>query len=152
MSLKWRLMLLIAGAALLAWLVAILYLYRTALREIDDLYDIHLAQSARVLMGLAETSAERGDLERLAEILPNLVPVDLPWSHAIDHHPSTALGDYRRMLAFQLFTREGGLLLASTNAPRVPLSEGVAGFSDQVIDATRWRVYGLADPTRSLVL
>jgi two-component system sensor histidine kinase QseC len=152
MSLKWRLMLLFAGATLLVWLAVNVFLYRGALREVDALYDIHLAQSARILMSLAETSAERGDLEQLAELLPRLVPAELPWSHALAEHPDTAAGDYRRMLAFQLINREGAFLLASTNAPEVPLAQGVTGFSDSLVNATRWRVYGVADPRHALVL
>ncbi len=152
MSLKWRLMLLFAGATLLGWLAVNFFLYRGALREVDALYDIHLAQSARVLLALAETSAERGDLEQLAGLLPKLVPSDLPWTHVIDAQPGAAPGAHRRMLAFQLLTREGAFLLSSENAPDQPLAQGVAGFSDSLVDSTRWRVYGLADPKQALVL
>jgi two-component system, OmpR family, sensor histidine kinase QseC len=152
MSLKWRLMLLFVGATLVVWLSVNFYLYRSALGEIDALYDTHLAQSAQILMALAETSAEHGHLEQLAELLPKLVPATLPWNHAITAHPGTAESAYQRMLAFQVLTRGGSFLLTSANAPDVPLAQGIAGFSDSLIDATRWRVYGVASQKWALVL
>lgn len=152
MSLKWRLMLLFGGATLVVWLAVNVFMYRGALREVDALYDVHLAQSARVLLALAETGAEHGDLEQLADLLPRLVPAALPWSHVIGEHPGTAVGDYRRMIAFQLLTRGGALLLTSENAPSEPLARGDTGFSNSEIDSTRWRVYGVSNPQETLVL
>jgi signal transduction histidine kinase len=150
MSLKWRLMLLFAGATLLVWLAVSAYLYRSALREVDALYDIHLAQSARFLMGLADTAAEHGDLGQLAALLPKLLPSAAPWTHVLDAQPEA--GRYARRIAFQLLSPEGAILVASENAPGQPLAQGLAGFSDRCLDATRWRIYGVIDPSRGLAL
>ena len=150
MSLKWRLLLLFSGTTLLVWLAIGVYLYRNALREVDALYDLHLAQSARLLLAVAETRAEHGDLDQLTRLLPHFIPSAPPWANVIHEHPDVVVGN--RQIAYQVLNREGVLLLGSENAPDTPLSRGVAGFSDTTVDSTRWRVYGAADPTRALVL
>jgi len=152
MSLKWRLTLLFSGATLLVWLAVSVFLYQGALREVDALYDLHLAQSARVLMAVTENAAEHGALEQLTTLVPKLVPPYIPWSHTSDQGPHILGVSYGRPIAFQVFNRDGALLLASENAPAEPLAPGIAGFSDSVVDSNRWRVYGVGDPKRALIL
>jgi two-component system sensor histidine kinase QseC len=52
---------------------------------------------------------------------------------------------YERKIAFQLWSKEHGLLLSSQSAPRFALSSSIRGFSDSVIDNTLWRVYSITN-------
>ena len=152
MSLRRRLVLVFFGGTLLVWVPVIYYLYDTALTEVDALWDSHLAQSARILLALSTASAERGDLDQLQDMLPQLVPANLP---PMDHtYRRSSLDDthYRRPFAFQLHKRDGTFRLHSANAPDEPLAEGMPGFSYRVIDGIAWRVFGVADPKHGLIL
>ena len=152
MSLKWRLTLLFLAAALIVWLPVNYWFYRNALREVDQLYDAHLAQAARVLLTLAAASTESGELEHLGELLPALAPYHLARAHAINELSGMDPGEYERLTAFQVLGRDGSIRLASADAPDQPLASGVAGFSDSLINGTPWRVFGLGDPKHGLVL
>lgn len=152
MSLKQRLMLSFLAATVAVWLPVNLLFYDRALKEVDQVYDGHLAQSARVLMALADASAERGDLERLKELMPTLAPIYLPHAHAIEELDGAYSGEYERLMAFQLRDRGGEVRLKSADAPDEPLADGVAGFSDNIINGIQWRVFGVADPAHGLVL
>jgi len=152
MSLTRRLVMLFLGCTLLVWVPANYVLYKTALAEVDELWDTHLAQSARVLLAFASASAEQGELEQLSELMPGLVPAYLPRLHA-GHGPLGGdAGSPRRTFAFQLHKGDGSLRLRSQNAPLEPLADAVPGFSYHVMDGIAWRVFAVADPRNELML
>ncbi len=101
---------------------------------------------------MAAASAERGELDRLAELLPTLAPKYLPRVHAITELFGADAGKYERLMAFQLLDRDGSFLLKSADAPDDALAQGVAGFSDGLIDGVRWRVFGVGDAKHHMVL
>ena len=152
MSLRRRLVLLFFGGSLLLWLPVNYFLYKSALTEVDALWDRHLAQSARFLLALASASEERGDLDQLPEALPELVPAYLPYANHV--YPQIGADEihHERAFTYQLHKRDGSFRLHSPNAPDEPLADGVAGFSYRVIDGTAWRVFGVADPKNALIL
>jgi two-component system sensor histidine kinase QseC len=152
MSLKRRLLLLSLVATLTVWLPVNFWFYRNAIREVDQLYDAHLAQSARVLMALAAAGTDQGDLARLGELLSNVPPSDAPTTHEIVKLSGTGGGGLERSIAFQLLRSDGSLELVSADAPGQPFAANVTGFSDRSIGGVRWRVFGLADPNRGFVL
>jgi two-component system, OmpR family, sensor histidine kinase QseC len=152
MSIRRRLIVLFFGGTLVLWVSVNFFLYKGALGEIDDLWDTHLAQSARVLLAFASASAEQGELERLTELLPQLIPASLPQPHKFHGQSGADAGEYERSFTFQLHTRDGSFRLHSQDAPDEPFADGVPGFSYRVIDGTAWRVFGIADPKNALVL
>jgi len=80
----------------------------------------------------------------VGEVLRGFVPADLPLSHAL---PSIGHGRGRLTSSSASPPAAHPRWRASASlrsAPDLPLAQGVAGFSDQVIDTTQWRVYGVA--------
>ena len=152
MSLRRRLVLLFFGGTLLLWVPVNFFLYKGALEEVDDLWDSHLAQSARLLLAFASASAEKGELEQLRELLPRLIPAYLPPYNELHGQSGVDSRHYQRALAFQLQTRDGAFRLHSNDAPDEPFANGIPGFSYRVINGIAWRVYGVADPNTALIL
>ncbi|CAM4305841.1 ATP-binding protein [Vreelandella rituensis] len=108
--------------------------YVSATHEIEELYDAHLAQNARLLEGLLATPTINDNdalLRRLETALQRAAIKD----DAIPGH------GYEGKFAFQLWEGET-LLLRSFNAPSRPLAE-TAGYSDHQVDDDEWRVYSL---------
>jgi two-component system sensor histidine kinase QseC len=76
-------------------------------------------------------------------------------THEIDeleteHAP--LLHKYARRVAFQIWENGRELRLHSANAPQQPLSKQERGFSDNVIDGTRWRVFSTWDETGEFLI
>lgn len=59
---------------------------------------------------------------------------------------------YERKIAFQLWSKDSGLLLSSQSAPRFALSSSIRGFSDNTIDNTQWRVFSISNVTGEYVI
>ena len=121
-SLKQRLLALALTAITLVWLGAAAFTYLDAREEFDEVLDAHLAQTASLLV--AQASHDLDELET-------------------EHAP--LLHKYARRVAFQIWDRERQLRLHSANAPQQPLANRERGFSDNVIDGHRWRVFSTRD-------
>lgn len=87
--------------------------------EIDRLFDAQLAQSAQVLLGTT-----RHELHERIE-------------HG-DDEISTA-HEYEQKLAFQIWD-EKNLLLRSSTAPVIAMSQASEGYSESLINGEQWRV------------
>lgn len=126
-SLRWRLVLLLAGVTIAVWTVAALWAYRDSRREIGEMMDAQLVQSAEILLTQA--------------------------GHELDEMPvdEVATGHkYERKIAFQIWDRRGRLLLHSRSAPDVPLHPRGSGFADVSLDNHPWRVFALSDAERRI--
>ena len=121
-SLKQRLLALVLAAITLVWLGAAAFTYLDAREEFDEVLDAHLAQAASLLV--VQASHDLDELET-------------------EHAP--LLHKYARRVAFQIWDRERQLRLHSANAPQQPLANRERGFSDNVIDGHRWRVFSTRD-------
>jgi two-component system sensor histidine kinase QseC len=120
-SLQGRLLVLVLGLVVGAWLVTAALTWIDVRHELDELLDSHLAQAAALLV--VQQTGEIEDDHR----------VDAPTLHR-----------YAPKVAFQVF-HEGRLALRSSNAPAEPMLafEGRAadGFKTIVIGGTAWRVF-----------
>jgi two-component system sensor histidine kinase QseC len=145
-------MVLCIAAALLVWVATNIFVYTRALDEVDALYDLHLAQSAHLMLAVVGNSANRGNLDRLELRLPLQVPAYESSTHMLTGYASVDGTNHQHELAYQVVDRHGSLLLRSPMAPAEPLGQAGAGFCESDIDGTRWRVYRVADPTHGLVL
>jgi len=124
-SVRHRLLLVLLVTVTLAWLVTVLLSYLDTRREVNDLLDAHLAQSAALLV--AQTSEEIGEIDTEPMLYPH---------------------QYSHKVAFQIWEEGRSLLLHSTNAPRERLSPQEEGFSDAVINDEPWRVFATWDRVR----
>lgn len=114
------------GGLSACWVVMLVFSYADAHHEIDELFDAQLAQAAQTLLTLA--GHEHG--EHLRE--------------------DTAAGHkYQRRLRYQIWNREGRLVLRSQNAPETNLTT-IEGFSETQGEDGHWRHYSQWNGDRSL--
>lgn len=59
---------------------------------------------------------------------------------------------YERKIAFQLWSRENGLLLRSESAPKFAFSTSIRGYSDKTIDEHLWRVFSVTSASGDYVI
>lgn len=127
-SIKARLLALSLAAIAIGWLVAVAFTYFDAREEIDELLDAHLAQAAALLVAQASHELEEIETERVRA------------------------QKYSRQVAFQVWEEGRQLRLHSANAPDEALGTRESGFTDRVIDGTRWRVYSTWDDSRKFLI
>ncbi len=140
LSIRHRLLATLLSVVAFSWLITALVVYFDSRHEIEELFDAHLAQSARALLAMSE--------HELAEqqIYQSMVGGDgFTESIEIPYADTSGPGhEYEDKLAFQVWTSDKHLALHSGNAPtHQPLSDKEAGFSNQLIDGGLWRVFSL---------
>jgi two-component system sensor histidine kinase QseC len=131
-SLRTRLLIGLVSAIGLIWIVTALLSYRDANHEIDELFDAQLAQSAKVLLAQASHELQEGGLP----------------GKEIETERGGGGHKYEQKIAFQIWDRNGELLLRSAAAPTMPLSQRDSGFDDTVVDGRQWRVFTHWDAER----
>ncbi len=121
--------------ALIAWLVLGLASYTTTRHEIDELYDGEMAQTARVLLGVYNSRLinSRGDTQ-------------------ITSSPFEGGEDYENKLVFQIWDKNGKLLMRSANAPLEPLSSEAGVFQTRDIYGNAVRTLSMKDPGGGLIV
>lgn len=111
--------------------------YLDALTEANELFDAKLAHSARVL----EAVTNRADGESGQPLVVEVWRSNLSGS---GDDLVTADGHvYETKLSFQAWSKDGQLLLRSSNAHDEPLAPLQVGFADVVIDGQPWRTFTL---------
>lgn len=135
-TLSAALVLLLLASSLIAWSS-----FNDAAHEVEELYDAHLAQQARLLgnliSGLNRTSLSQLEKLRLLSTLETLSAEDDPRQG----HP------YESKVVFQVWL-DNQLILRSVNAPSERLTERTGGYGAAQVEGQRWRVFVLPD-TRS---
>ncbi|MFA5985363.1 MAG: ATP-binding protein [Methylococcaceae bacterium] len=109
-------------------------------KEVSELFDAELAQSARSLNSFVahlpnSTLYRLWDLERAETIKPN----------AFSHR-------YEKKLAFQLIYKHEGLILRSESAPILPLSAALNGFSRTSINGYLWHVFSISEDKSDYII
>lgn len=128
-SLRARLLALLLAGTCVAWFGTALFTYVDTRKELDDLLDAHLAQSAALLVSQARGEFEQGE------------PIGL---RGVPHHGPK--------VAFQIWEAGTTLRLRSAGAPAERMAEREQGFSDVSLHDKRWRVYSAWDDAhRNLV-
>jgi two-component system sensor histidine kinase QseC len=124
-SLRRRLLFLLSGTVLAAWLATAVFTYFDARKEIGEMLDAHLAQSAGLIAAQLEHELE-------------------------DEHEAKVPRQYKheRKIAFQVWDRKGRLLLRSASAPEVRLQSQSEGYGDAAIEGKRWRIFSRWDESR----
>jgi len=128
-SLRRRLLFLLSGTVLAAWLATAVFTYFDARKEIGEMLDAHLAQSAGLIAAQLEHEFE-------------------------DDHEATLPRQYRheRKIAFQVWDKKGRLLLRSASAPEARLQSQSEGYGDATLDGKRWRIFSRWDESRHYVV
>lgn len=126
-SLRARILFLLLSASLLLWGTAAVMSYVEAHHEIDELYDAHLASTARIL--LSQIGQESAEMEVEG------IGAHKYEEHGADYHK------YERKIAFQVWDAAGKLVMRSANAPTTLFIEDQDGFGDARINNRTWRVF-----------
>lgn len=114
---------------LITWLIVSLFSYTSTRHEIDELYDGEMAQISRVLLGIYSSQP----LDHIAET-------------QITSSPFEGGENYERKLAFQIWNKEGKLLVRSANAPVEPLAGKPGKFQTRKLLGRKVRTLSIKGP------
>ncbi|GAB1616806.1 ATP-binding protein [Pseudomonas sp. SWRI50] len=131
----WRVMvLMLLGTGLLA-----LYNYHDSRREINEVYDAHLAQNARLLQGVMSLPVQEGNREQLYRAFNEAL--SKAGRHRVGH-------PYESKLAFQVWGDGAGLLVHTPSAPTLDPPPTAPGFYDFSSEGEQWRGFVLPVPEK----
>ncbi|MDR2220434.1 MAG: sensor histidine kinase N-terminal domain-containing protein [Methylobacillus sp.] len=120
-SLKKRLLLPVLGIIALVWIVTAVYTYLDTQKDMNDVLDAHLVQTAALV------DAEALDRQ------PQSIPLNAKNTHKWHK--------YVRNIVFQVWDTKNELRMYSSDAPREPLAPLKPGFSDRKVGGHLWRVF-----------
>lgn len=145
-SIRRRLLVGLLTALTMLWLVTAAYVYHDAQRQVERLFDAHLAQYSRILLALVARAAEENDLSALQHMFP-FMPESYVSEDTFDGGAGSSVADteYQRKLAFQIWATDGTLLLRSHDTPTFLNPPHIPGFNDERIGKHEWRIYNLID-------
>lgn len=135
-SIRNRLLLILLSLTATIWLITAWSSYHTTQREVGEIFDGQLAQSARNMLALSSH-----ELQELSD-----APIDTDHIHFILENAQQG-HRYEQKLAYQIWLRpQNTLFVRSANAPATALSDAGEGFSDRMIHGEQWRIFTLDDP------
>jgi len=121
----------IVGWALAMTIIPAVWVYYDTAKEVEELFDASLAQSARVLHGMTSQDTIDKHRDSLTEALLNKEKDP----HAIQHN-------YEKKISFQVINEEG-LILRSASAPNHPESDLTQGYTYIELGEFEWRIFTL---------
>ena len=141
-SIRRRTLTLIIGLVLAGLAVISVFNWNDSNHEIAEVYDAQLAQNARLLQGVMRmplASKEHAELyQAFNKALGEAVP-------SVDGHP------YESKIAFQVWNRQGEVLVHTASAPSFTAPPSQPGFSDVVdLSHRHWRAFMLEDKQTDL--
>lgn len=135
----WRvMMLLLFGTGLLA-----LYNFHDSRHEINEVYDAHLAQNARLLQGVMSMPVQDGSREALYQAFNEAL--GKAGRHQVGH-------PYESKLAFQVWGEGASLLVHTPSAPALDPPPTAPGFYDFSTAGTQWRGFVLPVPEKRWII
>lgn len=144
MSLRRYLLGTLLGLLALLLLVSAVAGYLESRHELEEVFDAQLAQHAKVLRASLAPAIERQAGLLAIESWHSDINIDEHEENG-DEWERDALGHaYENKIAFQLWSAEKKLQARSDSAPFEPLSDYVAGYSEQQHDGHVWRVFTLS--------
>ncbi|MEN9061184.1 ATP-binding protein [Ponticoccus litoralis] len=124
-SIRGRLFFILLVATGAIWFSAVLWIQHSTRTEVEVVLDARLAEAAQMVSSLL--SDGRVEVAGAAGTL------------AIA--PGRTGSGYSRQLSCQIWSLEGAMVGASGSAPEGRLTEAETGYSENVVDGERWRVY-----------
>jgi two-component system sensor histidine kinase QseC len=120
-SLRWRLLVILCGSIVTAWLATAFFSYLDTKRQIDDMLDANLIQSAELLLVL---------LDRLPpDAIDGTSPLELRTGK-------------EQMIAYRVWASDGGPEIISAGMPIPSPGTRQPGFGDRNSESGQWRIYG----------
>lgn len=120
--------------------------YEDSKEQVEELFDAELAQMARVLQ-----SVFNNPLTPIGKNSEALIYEDFNFPNGVNSHThdGNEISDdghkYEKKLAFQVWGKEGGLILQSRSAYDVGLLRQEKGYHSVVVDRVLWRLFTLPD-------
>ena len=109
-------------------------------RHLDSL----LSQSTLSFEALLSDDLTDRNLARIQKSLDQIPANEQRFFEEIENYYPNY--DYEDKYQFQVWNKDGKLILHSANSPTIPLAHGKLGFSDHYIDNVPWRVFSTYNP------
>lgn len=121
------------------------FAYEDVRHETRELFDAQLARSARLILSLAQSQNTDTGFSKIQEYLDEngLAVMYLDVEQQDGQTDDNIAHAYETKLSFQIWDREGNLLVKSYNAPLKPITGQQAGFNNTHIDGYSWRTFSL---------
>ena len=141
------------------WVVMATWTLRDSIDTIDEIFDVHLAQTALALLRVTDPDDDdpttipgsmpaHAGLSQTLATLPHLTQRLAQLGRAgpaVAGSTQAQCENYERQLRYQVFAGDGSLLLRSANAPETAITR-IDGFSDDIDHEGRtWRHYAVWD-------
>lgn len=139
---------LLLPVTLVVWLVTALNIYSDTQKEIQELTDAQLAETARALLNLV--SHEYYEEQNFRHKAEN--EQVLPDTQTVTQRLAATLHQYEQSLIFQMWVDDDDLVLRSEQAPDVRLSKKENGFSEETFGGHNWRVFSVSDPEHKMLV
>lgn len=119
--------------------------YQDVRQETRELFDAQLARSARLILSLAQAQNGDSGFSRIQEYLDEngLSVMYIDFEESDDEQQTEEGHVYETKLAFQIWDKEGNLVVKSYNAPLEPMTTQDDGFNNIIIDEFDWRTFSL---------
>nr|WP_314525972.1 ATP-binding protein [uncultured Pseudomonas sp.] len=141
-SIRRRTLTLIIGLMLAGLAVISVFNWHDSNHEIAEVYDAQLAQNARLLQGVMRMPLASEEHAKLYQAFNKALGEAVP---RVDGHP------YESKIAFQVWNRQGQVLVHTASAPSFATPPGTPGFSDVVdLNNRHWRAFMLEDKETDL--
>lgn len=144
-TLTWKVFFRITPTILVAVAIIGVFAFRSATREINDIYDAELINDANVLWALLERRVETGGNQRPRQIRD----LDLAMGNQLAMNEQA--DDYADAHMFRIWKDDRIRLFSSTAFPST-IAVLRTGFSDTTYDGEWWRVYSLPIPDTGAVV
>jgi len=129
-SLRQRLLMILCGSVVTAWLATAFFSYLDTKRQIDEMLDTSLIQSADLLLVL----------------LDRLPPGEFDGTSPLE------LGSGKeQMIAYRVWIDDGSPGIISTGMPIFSSNTKQLGFSNRISNGEQWRIYGAKNESGLLV-
>ncbi|MFV9615045.1 MAG: ATP-binding protein [Gammaproteobacteria bacterium] len=119
--------------------------YQDVRQETRELFDAQLVRSARLILSLAQSQNVGSGFSGMQEYLDKN-GLSVMYFDFEDKNDERQVDDghiYETKLAFQIWDKEGNLVVKSYNAPLEPVTTQSHGFKNIVIDKFNWRTFSL---------
>jgi two-component system sensor histidine kinase QseC len=141
-SIRHRTLTLIIGLVLAGLAVISVFNWHDSNHEIAEVYDAQLAQNARLLQGVMRMPLASKEHAELYQAFNKALGEAAP---RVDGHP------YESKIAFQVWNRQGEVLVHTASAPSFTAPPSEPGFSDVVdLNHRHWRAFMLEDKQTDL--
>jgi two-component system sensor histidine kinase QseC len=150
MSIRSQLLFRLIAVSILFVATAAWFGYQDIRQETRELFDAQLSRSARLILSLAQAQHGDSGFSRIQEYLDeNGLSVRYIDFESKDDDIQTEHGHiYETKLAFQIWDKEGNLVVKSYNAPLEPMTNKPMaklenGYSDTTFNEHQWRTFSL---------